>query len=180
MKKGSNRRSGGAVYRSGKHLSRLGALIAAGLLLAGCSGNALGRQVGLFSSNGERIYFTASSARGAPVTYALSPGFGGGMMGGGMMGRLACANCHGPDGRGGQVQMGMYSFTAPDIRYTTLTAPMSHDAGESHPPYTDATIRRAITEGVDPAGEPLKAPMPRWQMSAGDLDDLVAFLKTLN
>jgi hypothetical protein len=38
--------------------------------------------------------------------------------------------------------------------------------------------KRAITEGVDPAGEPLDLTMPRWQMSERDLDDLLEFLKT--
>jgi len=48
-----------------------------------------------------------------------------------------------------------------------------------HPPYTDALIMRAITQGLDPAGEPLDWTMPRWQMSEADLTDLLAYLKTL-
>lgn len=173
------------MHRLRKGMDRLAALLGAGLLLAGCFGGAPGRQVGASGSNGQGIYFTATSQRGTPITYTGGPEFGGGMMGGrpqaGMMsGRLACVSCHGQDGRGGQVQMTMLSFTAPDIRYKTLTSPSGQEQGASPPPYTDATIRRAITEGVDPAGEPLKAPMPRWQMSAEDLDDLVAFLKTLS
>ncbi|MER3458326.1 MAG: hypothetical protein C4309_06570 [Chloroflexota bacterium] len=47
-----------------------------------------------FRSNGEQIYFTATSQRGSLITADI----GMGPMGGGMM---ACANCHGPDGRGG-------------------------------------------------------------------------------
>ncbi len=47
------------------------------------------------------------------------------------------------------------------------------------PASTDATIKRAITQGVDPAGESLDWTMPRWQMSAQDLNDLLAYLKTL-
>ncbi len=125
-------------------------------------------------SNGEQIYFTATSQRGTPIFSDM----GMGIMGGGM---IACATCHGPDGRGGRVQMMMRSFVAPDIRYKTLTSEMMGQAeGEGHPPYTDETIKRAITQGVDPAGKPLEWPMPRWTMSTEDLDDLVAFLKTLN
>lgn len=41
-------------------------------------------------------------------------------------------------------------------------------------------IKRAITEGLNPAGEPLDRTMPRWQMSEEDLDDLLEFLKTLD
>jgi cytochrome c oxidase subunit 2 len=47
-------------------------------------------------------------------------------------------------------------------------------------PYTDEAIRRAITEGVEPDGEPLESPMPRWSMSDDDLGGLLEFLKTLD
>ena len=82
------------------------------LLLAACasrpqsvgsSGTAWG--VGAFGSNGERIYFTATSERGTAITYTGGPASNGWMMGDG--GRLVCASCHGPDGRGGIHSMGM-------------------------------------------------------------------------
>jgi hypothetical protein len=42
----------------------------------------------------------------------------------GMMdsGTVACTSCHGPEGRGGRLQMMMQTFDAPDIRYKTLTS----------------------------------------------------------
>ena len=105
---------------------------------------------GKFESNGERIYFTATSNSGQPIvatmieTHPMQPGM------------IACVNCHGPEGRGGTITMMMSTFHAPDIRYSTLTAPEGDTTGnaehEEHPPYTDATIKRAITEGIDPAG----------------------------
>jgi len=101
---------------------------------------------------------------------------------GGMPGAMmACADCHGADGRGGTVSMMMGSFEAPDVRYKVLTEPRrGPEAGHAeHSPYDDATLRRAITEGVDPAGAALEFPMPRWQMSGEDLADLIAYLKTL-
>ncbi|MCL4394282.1 MAG: cytochrome c [Chloroflexi bacterium] len=121
------------------------------------------------SANGRQIYFTATSQRGAPITSDLQVG---------MMGSrtVACVTCHGPDARGGPVRFMMYSFDAPDIRYETLS---SQAMAEDHPPYTDATLKRAITQGVDPGGHPLEAPMPHWSMSPADLDDLIAYLKTL-
>lgn len=130
---------------------------------------------GQFDSNGERIYFTASSDSGQPIIPEIA---GMHRMGPGMM---ACASCHGADGRGGPVRMMMGTFEAPDIRYSTLTGEAhEHDkAPEEHPVYTDATIKRAITQGLDPAGEPLAWPMPRWRMSDQDLTDLLAYLKTL-
>ena len=167
---------------SGRSLLRWGILWAAALILAGCApvgwgrlGTRTGRE---FRSNGEQIYFTATSQRGTRITSDM----GGEMMGGGMMGggMVACASCHGPDGRGGRARIMMRSFVAPDIRYKTLTEEkMEHEGGEEHPPYTDEAIKRAITQGVNPAGDPLEWPMPRWSMSDEDLDDLLEFLKSL-
>jgi cytochrome c oxidase subunit 2 len=129
---------------------------------------------GQYQSNGERIYFTATSRSGQPIVPDIQ-----GMhpMMGGMMG---CVTCHGPDGRGGQVSMMMSSFEAPDIRYATLTGGEHHEEGKEHPAYTDETIKRAITQGLDPAEEPLDWQMPRWQMSDQDLNDLLDYLKTLD
>jgi mono/diheme cytochrome c family protein len=126
-----------------------------------------------YSSNGERIYFTGTSDSGDSIR-ADRRGMGG-MMSGGM----ACVNCHGTDGRGGTLRMMMGTFTAPDIRYATLTGEEHEEGEEEHPPYTDETIKRAITEGIDPAGESLEWPMPRWEISESDLNDLLDYLKTL-
>lgn len=129
-----------------------------------------------YRSNGEQIYFTATSRRGT----SISSDMGMGMMQGGMM---TCASCHGPDGHGGQVRMMMRVIEVPDIRYEALTAEEHGEEGETemaHELYTDETIKQAITQGVEPNGEPLDWPMPRWSMSDEDLDDLVEFLKTLD
>jgi cytochrome c oxidase subunit 2 len=143
-------------------------------------GGFLGRQ---YASNGERIYFTGTSTRDR-VSYGLD--FGGGVMGGmGMMGvQLACADCHGPTGRGGAHIMHMVAMDAPDIRWSTLTEAEHGEQGDEgdmeHPPYDETTFKRAVTQGLDPAGHPLRASMPRWQMSEQDLDDLIGYLKTLD
>jgi mono/diheme cytochrome c family protein len=128
---------------------------------------------GGFRSNGERIYFTATSNSGQSISAEMA---GMQMMHPGMM---TCATCHGPDGRGGRGWGGGGTFETPDIRYSTLTEGEHDDAHAEHPPYTDETIKRAITQGIDPAGEPLNWPMPRWRMSERDLDDLLDYLKTL-
>ena len=129
-----------------------------------------------FETNGERIYFTGTSRTGPPIT-ATMPGMH--RMGAGSM---ACVNCHGEDGRGGRVTMMMTTVEVPDIRYSSLIGGEHQDehAEEEHPPYTDETIKRAITQGVDPAGEPLSWVMPRWDMSDEQLTDLLDFLKTLD
>jgi hypothetical protein len=160
----------------------IGGGVAAGLLLVACVGVFLwlaGRPGGIrsgsqFESNGAQIYFTGTSRRGTRVRAQMGAGMG--RMRGG---RLMCASCHGPDGRGGQIQMMMRIIEVPDIRYETLTGE-DHEEEEAHEPYTEETIKRAITTGVEPNGEPLEWPMPPWSMSDEDLDDLVEFLKTLD
>ena len=88
---------------------------------------------------------------------------------------MACVTCHGPEGHGGRVCMMMSGcFDAPDISWPELTG-----FHEDHQPYTVGTVKQAITLGIDPAGNPLEYPMPRWQMSDQDLNDLVDFMMTL-
>jgi cytochrome c oxidase subunit 2 len=121
---------------------------------------------GSFSSNGERIYFTSTSERGTAITYTSGPGSNGWMMGNG---RLACASCHGPNGRGGKHSMGMMQvMDAKDIRWSVLQD--EFDAEK---------FRLAVTKGQDPDGTQLNTDMPRWNINDEDLADLIAFLKTL-
>jgi mono/diheme cytochrome c family protein len=160
--------------------------VVVGLLLVACLGLFLwlvGPPAGVagrlrFESNGEQIYFTATSQRGTPITADMGAGMG--RMRGMGISSMTCASCHGADGRGGPIQMMMRVIDVPDIRYETLTSEDHGNHGEEeHEPYTEETIKRAITEGVEPDGEPLDWPMPRWSISDEDLDDLVDFLKTL-
>ena len=123
-----------------------------------------------FTSNGEMIYYTGVNAEGKRIPFTAGPPWL--YMRGG-----SCVTCHGEDGRGG-VPVMMDTAIPPDIRYSTLTEG-EHGEGEEHPPYDDELIKRAITQGLDPAGEPLDLTMPRWQMSEEDLDDLLEFLQTL-
>ncbi len=120
---------------------------------------------GTYASNGERIFLTGASQSGQPITPVID-----GMR---MMppGRLSCASCHGPEGRGGKVSMMMVTFNAPDIRWGTLS--------QMNPPYTTDTLKRAITQGEDEEGKPLEWQMPRWQMTDSDLNDLVNYIQTL-
>jgi len=131
--------------------------------------------------NGARIYFTAVSDRGTPISYTGGPDLGAGMMGGAMMSGagqwLTCASCHGPQGRGGVHVMHMRAMYAPDIRYAALAA-MRELRGRARP-YDVDDFRKTVESGRHPDGEELNADMPRWQMSDADLSDLFAFLKSL-
>jgi hypothetical protein len=52
--------------------------------------------------------------------------------------------------------------------------------GQVAPTYTDAGIKTAVTQGLDPAGSHLEAPMPQWQVTDPEWTDLLAYLKTLH
>jgi len=118
-----------------------------------------------YKNNGERIYFTATSSSGKSIFSQGSTM---------MQGNISCVDCHGADGHGGNVNIMMDSFEAPNITWTALTG--SH---EDHVPFTETTIKDAITKGIDPSGQELESYMPIWQMADEDLNDLIGFLKTL-
>jgi hypothetical protein len=158
-----------------------------GLVLASCSviprrdsSTVSVSENGSDASNGERIYFTASSKRGERITYEGGPDFGGMMMGA----YLTCASCHGPEARGGLHRMHMQVMDAPDIRYLALITESEEHAGAGHGEeesgeYDLEDFRLAVIEGKHPDGEPLSVEMPRWQMEEDDLADLFAFLKSI-
>jgi ABC-type branched-subunit amino acid transport system substrate-binding protein len=90
---------------------------------------------------------------------------------------VPCASCHGRDGRG-RAEGGAVPS---DIRRETLTRPydVTSSTGRRHGPYDDRTLLRAITMGIDPAGNRLSNVMPRYQLARADGAALVAFLSTL-
>ncbi len=176
-----------------KVLVAAGPLAATALSLAACvsstapvgpGGTAWG--VGSFASNGERVYFSATSDRGTTITYTGGPASG--MMMGGCY--LACASCHGLDVRGGvHIMMGMQTMDAPDIRWSVLTGEMEGEQGSEiesggghvgmNAGYDFETFRLAVTEGKHPGGASLSQDMPRWKIGDDDLTDVMDYLKTL-
>lgn len=90
---------------------------------------------------------------------------------------MACANCHGLDGKG-KPESGV---TPSNLTWEALTKPygVTHADGRRHPPYTERGLELAITRGTDPAGNRLLNVMPRYTLSRADLADLVAYLKRL-
>jgi len=116
-------------------------------------------EYGLFGSNGQRIYVLTESDSGQLITYEWS----------GKPVYLSCALCHGGDGRGTAFELDGERIEGPDITFASLRT--------AAPPYTLEGLKRAISAGVDPAGNPLSGQMPRWRMSAADLDDLICFIR---
>jgi cytochrome c oxidase subunit 2 len=138
----------------------------AGLLVLGATAPVWRPAAGDAIARGAWIFRTGTDVDGRPIPYA-----------GGMMMRLACADCHGIDGRGLRTPM----FISPDITYRNLTDPagMLEPDGARGPRYTDELIRRAVTQGIDAEGKPLAWPMPRWRLTEQQWQDLLAYLKTL-
>ena len=80
-----------------------------------------------------------------------------------------CAACHYPNGAGGRHFP--HDVVSADLRHSALVA-------DQHPPYTLATLERAISTGVDNQGQRLSTIMPRWQLSSTDLHDVAYYVLT--
>jgi mono/diheme cytochrome c family protein len=120
-----------------------------------------------YSSVGDRIYLTGVGADGQKIPHT-APAVSQGSL---MMGGGGCGSCHGATGRGGTIEMMMgTAVKAPDITYDALVKQG----------FTDATIGRAIRDGLDESGQPLQDAMPRWQMSDPDVGAVIAYLKQLS
>ena len=152
-------------------------MVAGTVLVSGCGYQhghmGAGSMPTSFSSNGERIYYTGTSERNTEISFS-----GGGMhvqmMGG------SCVSCHGTDRRGNRRMMPFFWEKAPPLTAEALFD--SHgeksDGHGEHDSYNEATLRRAISSGIDPSGRGLDDLMPRWRMTGEDMDDLIAFLKS--
>jgi ABC-type branched-subunit amino acid transport system substrate-binding protein len=121
---------------------------------------------------GKKIYSEGISPSGKPIEAIL--GEGSTRVPGNLM---LCASCHGFDGKG-RPEGGI---TPSIITWNALTSTLrSKDSlGRQRPAYTLASLRRAITRGVDPMGKGLGVTMPRYELSPRDFNNLVEYLKVL-
>ncbi len=96
--------------------------------------------------------------------------------------QVVCGRCHRRSGLGSTEGHDVVPAVIGDILYNPLRLPTRKPplAPELRPAYTDDTLKRAIREGIGANGKPLGPLMPRYQLSDGQLDALLAFLKTLN
>jgi len=124
------------------------------------------------AARGKQIYTAGNSPGGAAITAVLG-GSGGAEV---LASALPCGGCHGSDGRGGKEG----GVRPTDLTWETLTQPVSASAGgRRRPPYSDRSLIRAVTLGIDPAGNPLHVAMPRYRLTHQDASDLLAYLKRL-
>jgi hypothetical protein len=108
-----------------------------------------------------------------------------------------CASCHRRSGFGGvegtiyvPPVTGSILFSAAGADRNALFRPLFQEnlslASRAHlfsfpgrPAYTRESLAAALREGHDPAGRAFEAPLPRYRLDDGNLDHLLAYLRTL-
>ncbi|MEQ1804011.1 MAG: ABC transporter substrate-binding protein [Burkholderiaceae bacterium] len=120
--------------------------------------------------HGRRLYRTGRNRQGEAISSELAPGVP-------IEGELAaCARCHGVDGTGRREA----GLIAPALDWAALTQGRAAGAGMvSRAAYSQASLLRALRDGVASDGERLAAAMPRYQLPARDAADLLAYLQHL-
>lgn len=89
---------------------------------------------------------------------------------------IACAGCHGRDGRGG----GEAFVRAPDLRWFSLTKPYSgRRGGTARIPYDRVTFSRALRSGISSEGLRLDPTMPQFDLADDEVGSLITYLETL-
>ncbi len=98
----------------------------------------------------------------------------------------ACVKCHRRSGLGGSEGQnpirpiaGRLLFSQPKVERAGRWATPAGSAAV-RPPYTRASLARALREGIDPAGRPLDALMPRYDLSDEEIAQLHAYLEGLS
>ncbi|HYC88192.1 MAG TPA: c-type cytochrome [Thermoanaerobaculia bacterium] len=140
-------------------MKRLLFLIALAAVVVHAGDFGAGRQIYVSGKGGQPIAATMAGSTELPASM------------------LPCVNCHGADGRG-TTEGGV---VASNITWDELTKPYraATPNGRRRPAYNEKTLRRAIAEGIDSAGNPLHAAMPRYAMTDGDFAALAAYLQLL-
>lgn len=132
------------------------------------------------AQQGRRLYRDGVLASGEPLRATT---VGGGTLVGAP---AACASCHRRSGFGSSEGGRLVPPVAADILFhpradleagTRAAAP---GAGGTRPAYDDEALRRALRDGVDPAGRALKDPMPRYNLDRADMRALAAYLHELS
>lgn len=82
---------------------------------------------------------------------------------------VGCIACHGEQGEGLVVTAAGVTGAAPAVTWDALKA-----RG-----YDEASLRRALQEGIDPHGREFQHYMPRWELSDTEYAALLAYLRSL-
>ena len=89
---------------------------------------------------------------------------------------FVCSNCHGLRGEGSKEG----GLQPPAINWAALTrSQTSALTSRERTAYDEATVARAISAGLDPAGNMLHPGMPHYKMTATQMADLISYLKKI-
>ena len=99
----------------------------------------------------------------------------------------ACMNCHRRSGLGSREG----NSSIPPITWRYLVEPRAQNPEDvdlpyvpgmraEREPYTEATVARAIREGIDSEGKPLSSLMPQYALNDADMQALIGYLKHLD
>lgn len=164
--------------RKWRTLSRTLAAAGALMWLAVPAGQAGGASA---ADPGEAIYREGVLSSGAPLVATRD---GGMRMEGGAG---ACVNCHRRSGLGAKSGLssippitGRYLFRPPAKSGEDLGIPYVETMRGDREPYTDATLARAIRDGIDAQGRSMSYLMPHFALDDGDMAALIAYLKRLD
>jgi ABC-type branched-subunit amino acid transport system substrate-binding protein len=132
----------------------------------------LRRELSPQEKRGKNIYLKGESSEGASDIRAF--------LGSDKLELLAttfpCVNCHGLRGEGTREG----GLQPPPINWEALKAPhTSALTRRERPPYTEATLARAIKLGLDPTNGPLHPGMPQYDLKPELMADLISYLKKL-
>jgi mono/diheme cytochrome c family protein len=160
--------------------------VAAGLLWCGLAASAVWAAAGPSTepsaTAGESIYQRGVVGSGAPLEAIRKAG---GLSTKGA--DAACVNCHQRSGLGateGRNRIppiaGRYLFHPRARNMNQRDLPYVEGVRADREPYTEATLARAIREGLDSEGRPLSYLMPRFRLNDADMAALIEYLKTLD
>jgi hypothetical protein len=175
--------SGSAAPKTSARVRRSLAVGFALAALAAQFGAAAGeRPADAAATVGQAIYLRGILGSGAPLPASRKAG--------GLITRgadAACVNCHQRSGFGateGRNRIppitGRYLFHPRARNMNERDLPYVEGVRANREPYTEATLARAIREGVDSEGRPFSYLMPRFALGDGDMAALIAYLKTLD
>ncbi len=155
-------------------------LIGLAALAAAASGPLLAQATRSTPPQGERLYLTGVAEDGSAVPAVVQGDLR-------VTSReMPCASCHRRSGWAGAEG----SITVAPIAGPALFAPVTVGSPEmrtlrttgagTRPAYTDATLLRAIREGVDPNGRGLAPTMPRYGLGDADGAALIGYLRSMS